>query len=151
MPRDSAPSDDGEHLGNDVIRTGGGLVVPGNAVEWRFDRGGGPGGQHRNKVHTRATITVDLQHLQGPATVVDRVRGRLGTSVTLTENSSRSQWRNRARLVERVSELLEDAAREERPRRTTRPTRGSVAERLSTKRERSRSKQLRGRVRRDDS
>jgi ribosome-associated protein len=151
MPRDNAPSDGGEDLRNDAIRTDGGLVVPESAVEWRFDRGGGPGGQHRNKVHTRATITVDLRHLQGPMAVVDRVRGRLGASVTLTENSSRSQWRNRARLIERASELLENAAREERPRRATRPTRGSVAERLAAKRERSRTKQMRGRVRRDDS
>jgi len=135
----------------DDIRTSSGLVVPGHAIEWHFDRGGGPGGQHRNKVHTRATIRVDLHLLEGPSATLDRVRGRLGASVTLTENSSRSQWRNRVMLLERVVELLEDAARVERPRRATRPTRGSVAERLSAKRERSQTKQMRGRVRGDDS
>jgi len=119
---------------DDDIRTRDGLLLPAGALEWRFDRAGGPGGQHRNKVHTRASVRVDLELLTGNEDLVERVRRRLGGTLVLSESGSRSQWRNRVRVVERIKTALEDAARPERRRRASRPTRSSVEERLSAKR-----------------
>jgi ribosome-associated protein len=128
---------------DDDIRTRDGLLLPVGALEWRFDRAGGPGGQHRNKVHTRATVRVDLELLTGSADLVERVRGRLGGALVLSESAARSQWRNRVRVLERVKTTLEDAARPERRRRASRPTRGSVEERLAAKRRNAERKRRR--------
>ncbi|HUB06764.1 MAG TPA: peptide chain release factor-like protein [Myxococcales bacterium] len=78
--------------------------------------GTGPGGQHRNKTES----AVRLHH------------PRTGTVVTATER--RSQLQNRGAALERLRERLEQLAREPKPRRATRPTRGSQERRLEAKR-----------------
>lgn len=131
---------------DDDIRTSGGLLLPAAALTWRFDRAGGPGGQHRNKVHTRARVDIDLELLQGPPDVAARVRGRLGRSITLVEGASRSQWRNRMVLVERVAAVLDEAGRPVRERRPTKPGRAAVERRLTEKRRNTERKLGRGPV-----
>lgn len=128
---------------DDDIRTRDGLTLPAGVLEWRFDRAGGPGGQHRNKVQTRATVRADLELLRGPDELVERVRARLGESVVISEVAARSQWRNRLRAVERLKATLESAAKPERRRRAGRPTRGSVEARLAAKRRNSERKRAR--------
>lgn len=132
--------------GNDDLRTADGILLPASALAWRFDRAGGPGGQHRNKVHTRATVCADLEQLQGPPALVERVRRRLGPSLTVSDGSSRSQWQNRMRALERLADALENAAKPSRTRRNTRPGKGAVEKRLSLKRRTSRRKRERRRV-----
>jgi len=135
---------------DDDIRAADGLRLPAEALEWRFDRAGGPGGQHRNKVSTRVSVRADLSRLEGPAALTARVRTRLGDSVVLSEGASRSQWRNRVRVIERLKTAIDDAARPERKRRATRPTRGAAEDRLAEKRRASKRKQDRRRVNGDD-
>lgn len=135
---------------DDDIRTRDGLLLPAGALEWRLDRAGGPGGQHRNKVHTRASVSVDLELLTGNEDLVERVRRRLDGTLVLSEGGSRSQWRNRVRVVERVKAALEDAATPERRRRASRPTRTSVEERLAAKRRNAERKRGRRNVSGDE-
>lgn len=135
---------------DDDIRTCDGLCLPAAAFAWRFDRAGGPGGQHRNKVHTRATAHVNLELLTGPPALVILVRDRLGPSLSISEGVARSQWRNRVRVVERITDALEKAARPERRRRATRPTRNAIEARLETKRRTAQRKKDRGLTRNDE-
>jgi protein subunit release factor A len=90
--------------------------------EETFFTAGGPGGQHRNRTESG----VRLAH---PAT---------GTVVTATER--RSQARNRGEALDRLRERLALLARREKPRRATRPTRGSRERRLAEKRHRGERK-----------
>jgi len=129
----------------DVV-TRRGLRVPAAAFSWTFDRAGGPGGQHRNKTMTRARARVDLTRLAGPAVLLERVLAVLGTSVELAEGASRSQWRNRERLVERLVVLLDDAAAPRVQRRPTRPGRAAVERRLAQKRRDAERKERRRRL-----
>jgi ribosome-associated protein len=62
----------------------------------------------------------------------------------------RSQERNRADALERLSALLQQAMVRPKTRRATRPTKGSKERRLKGKTERSRTKSMRGRVRHSD-
>ena len=62
----------------------------------------------------------------------------------------RSQERNRADALERLSALLQQAQIRPRVRRATRPTKGSKERRLKGKTERGRTKNLRGRVHHND-
>lgn len=125
-----------------------GLVVPGGELVERFSRSPGPGGQSVNTTDTRVELTWD----PATSTVLDeRQRARLCARrpgpIVVVAHEHRSQHRNRVaareRLAARVRELLEPPAA---PRRPTRPTRGSKERRLEAKRQRGRTKQLRGRV-----
>ena len=95
------------------------LALPDPALlascEETFFVGGGPGGQHRNKTASG----VRLAHHP--------------TGVVVTATERRSQAQNRGVALERLRARLESLAREVKPRRPTRPTRGSKERRLAAK------------------
>jgi len=93
--------------------------------EETFFVAGGPGGQHRNKTESG----VRLMH------------GPTGAAVSATER--RSQARNRAAALWRLRERLEGLAHRPKPRRATRPTRGSKERRLAEKKLRGERKAAR--------
>jgi ribosome-associated protein len=74
----------------------------------------------------------------------ERLVGKLGAEVRITEDGSRSQATNRKRAVRRLNALLEDAARPDPlKRRPTRPSRSARRRRLDEKRARSETKKAR--------
>lgn len=96
------------------------LALPDAALagecEETFFTGGGPGGQHRNKSESAVRL----------------VHRPTGAVATATER--RSQARNRAAALARLRERLVELARRPKPRKATRPTRGSKERRLADKR-----------------
>jgi len=115
----------------DII-TARGLVLPGSALDERFARGSGPGGQHRNVTASAVELVADLRALTGPG--ADRVRAALGDQVRVRADESRSQWRNRNVARERLAVLVDRAAVPATPRRPTRPSRRADQRRLDAKR-----------------
>jgi protein subunit release factor B len=93
--------------------------------EETFFVAGGPGGQHRNKTESGVRL----------------VHGPTGAAVSATER--RSQARNRAAALWRLRERLEGLAHRPKPRRATRPTRGSKERRLAEKKLRGERKAAR--------
>jgi|SRR5215207_6599718 ribosome-associated protein len=123
------------------VATRRGLHLPAAALDERFARGSGPGGQHRNVTASAVEIVADLGELEGPG--ADRVRAKLGAVVRVRAEASRSQWRNRTIARARLADLIDDAAIVVAPRRPTRPSRGARQARLDAKRraaERKRSR-----------
>lgn len=120
------------------LRVAPGCSIDEDELEWRFAPSGGPGGQHANKAATRAEARFDIE---ASPSLTDwqrsRLLARLGPEVRVAVDESRSQWRNRALAQQRLVERLAGALVVERPRRPTRPTRGSVERRLQAKRRRS--------------
>jgi ribosome-associated protein len=118
-----------------------GLRLPAAALDERFARGSGPGGQHRNVTASAVEVVADLTALDGPG--ADRVRRRLGAVVRVRADESRSQWRNRTIARGRLAAKLDEAATVVAPRRPTRPSRAARESRLEAKRraaERKRSR-----------
>ncbi len=126
-------------------------IVPDDEVVFRFVASGGPGGQHANRSNTKvdAVFRIDDSPSMPPA-LRDRVRAKLGDVVRVTVDDERSQHRNRQLALERIQERIDAAARVERPRRATKPTRGSQRRRLDSKRRRGDVKRQRKRPGYDD-
>jgi ribosome-associated protein len=120
------------------------IVVPEAELQWRFSRSSGPGGQSVNTTDSRVELSFDLGATQAldetlKLRATARLAGRLVDGVvTVAASEHRSQLRNREAAESRLAGLLRDAiASPARPRRATRPTRGSVRRRLDSKRRRS--------------
>lgn len=129
-------------MSDEDLVTDRGLHLPATAIDERFSRGSGPGGQHRNVTASAVELVADLAALRGPG--ADRVRASLGTHARARADESRSQWRNRTTARSRLAALLDRAAIPVAPRRPTRPSRRKREARLEAKRRAGERKRSRG-------
>lgn len=129
-----------------MLRVTSSLAIRLDELEWRFSGSGGPGGQHANTANTRAEVRFDVARSPslGPRQRA-RLLERLGEVVRVVASDERSQARNRDLALERLRLRLAEALKRERPRRPTAPTAASRRERLEAKRRRGDLKRSRAR------
>jgi ribosome-associated protein len=116
------------------------ISIPEWAVETRFVRASGPGGQHVNKVSSKVQMWIDLDRIAGATPVeVALIRERLASRLDargrllLTSQATRDQSRNLEDAAMRAANLIRVALVRQKVRRPTRPT-GAARERLEAKR-----------------
>jgi ribosome-associated protein len=120
------------------------IRIPDEELHWSYVRSSGPGGQNVNKVASKAVLRWDLA---GSPSVPPEVKSRLQAhhrrritatgELVLSSQRFRDQERNRQDCLEKLGDLLREAATAPRPRKATRPSRSSRARRLASKRHRS--------------
>ena len=136
-----------------VIELAPGLTLDDKDLTWKFVRASGPGGQNVNKVSSAVELRVDIGRING---LLSDARHRLvrlagyrlnqDNVLVIQAQRFRSQERNRADALERLTTLLAQALIRPRIRRATKPTKGSKERRLKGKTERGQTKSMRGRV-----
>ena len=136
----------------DDVRVSDALLIPGEELELRASRAGGPGGQHVNTTSSRVELRWDVSASSvltdaQRARLLDRLAHRLTIDGVLVLHASehRSQHRNREAALGRLATIVAEALEVPRERRPTRPTRSARRRRLETKRMRSTTKELRRR------
>ncbi len=126
------------------------LAIPLSELSFQFSRSGGPGGQHVNRSATQVELTFDVAgspHLDEAqrARVMAALKSYIDSRgvLHLTSQTTRSQHRNRADVIERFQRLMQRALHIPKRRRPTRPPPRVKEERLQAKHHQSLIKQRR--------
>lgn len=113
-------------------------------------RSSGPGGQHVNKTASKVEVSFDLDTSEALSeTEKERLRIKIPTKISsegiimLQCGETRSQHRNKALVIERLIELLQQNLKVAKPRKKTKPSKGAIEKRLKTKKENALKKSTR--------
>lgn len=119
-------------------------------VTFGTSRSSGPGGQNVNKVNSKVTLKFPI----GSSNVLSEdekqvVLRKLATRLTkegvliLSSQDKRSQLLNKEAVVLKLEQLLSKALEKKKIRKKTRPTKGSVHDRMAGKKRHSEKKKWR--------
>jgi ribosome-associated protein len=133
-----------------MIRVTSHIEIDEREIEEQFVRASGPGGQNVNKLSTAVQLRFDVRHSPSlPPDVRARLERLAGARLTrdgvlvIIAQRHRTQVRNREDALERLLELIRQAAVAPVKRRPTRPTKASRERRIESKKRRAGIKQHR--------
>ena len=133
-----------------MIRVTSQIEIDEREIAEQFVRASGPGGQNVNKLSTAVQLRFDVRHSPSlPPDVRARLERLAGARLTrdgvliIIAQRHRTQARNREDALERLLELIRQAAVAPVKRRPTRPTKASRERRIESKKLRSGVKQQR--------
>jgi ribosome-associated protein len=110
-------------------------------LSYKYVRSSGSGGQHVNKVSSKAELYFNLEDSSvfndlEKQKLFEFLKNRLNKDgvVVLACDESRSQFRNKAIVTQRFINLIEEGLKEQKKRRPTRIPRSAKRKRLNNKR-----------------
>ncbi len=119
-------------------------------LEFSASRSSGPGGQNVNKVNSKVTLKFDLRNSnllneEEKTILLTKLASRLSVEgiLTLTSQDNRSQLQNKEAVRAKLDLLLKKAFEKKKARKATKPSKGSVQERIKKKKQHSEKKQWR--------
>lgn len=122
-------------------------------LQFQFARSGGKGGQHVNKVSTKAELRFDLRNSalltdEEKAHLLEKLANKLTIEgeLVLTHQTERTQLANKEKVTKKFFQLIGKAFEKPKPRKATKPTKASQEERKDEKKKRGIVKANRRRV-----
>ncbi len=126
------------------------IAINESELQFLFVRSSGPGGQNVNKVSTAVQLRFDVGNTPSlPGDVRTRLIRMAGRRITqdgiliIEARQFRTQERNREDAVDRMKELIREAARKPKPRKKTKPTAAAKERRIESKKKRGEIKKAR--------
>ncbi len=143
---------DATQVDEEALRIDARLSVPLREIGFEAIRAQGAGGQNVNKVSSAIHLRFDIFASSLPEAIKTRLMQLRDQRITadgvvvIKAQTARTQRANRLAALERLRELIAQAAHVPKTRRATRPTLGSRRRRLESKQRRGQLKASRGRV-----
>ena len=122
----------------------------GKELIFSASRSDGPGGQNVNKVNSKVTLKFDVaQSVVLNQEEKDIIYKKLASRLTkegilvLTAQDSRSQLQNKEAVILKLEKLLAKAFEKRKVRKATKPSKGSIQDRINKKKQLSEKKKWR--------
>ena len=145
-------ADADDQTGGDFLIVNSRIRIPISEFTFSYMRSSGPGGQNVNKVSTKVRLRWSvLESPSLPNTVKERFRTKYARRMTtqgeilITSQRTRDRSRNIDDCLEKLREMLAEAAVVPKRRKKTKPSKASREKRLQQKREQAAKKQRRRR------
>ena len=132
-----------------MLRISDQISIAEEEIKFSAIRAQGAGGQNVNKVSSAIHLRFDVPSSSLPDAVKQRLLQNRDSRITadgviiIKAQSHRTQAKNRADAISRLSNLIVDATKTQRKRIPTRPGRAAKEKRLDSKKKRSALKKLR--------
>ena len=128
------------------------IIISGKQIEITAIRSQGAGGQNVNKVSTGIHLRFDIPGSSLPDELKQRLlqssdhRINKDGAIIIKSQQTRSQEQNRLNALDMLRTMIQSAMVTKKPRKRTRPSKGSMEKRTDQKKLRGKVKELRQKV-----
>lgn len=109
-------------------------------LKFKAIRSSGPGGQHVNKTSSKVEVSFSIPTSEAlsdneKSRLIRKLASRISSegTIILSCGETRSQYRNKSIVLNRLLALLEENLKVEKKRTKTKPSRNAIERRLKTK------------------
>ena len=109
-------------------------------LNFKAVRSSGPGGQHVNKTASKVEVSLNVKDSVAfseteKELLLNKLKSKISSEgvLQLSCGETRSQHRNKVRVIDRLIELLKNNLKKTKPRRKTKPSKSAIEKRLKSK------------------